>query len=80
MTPKLLTPKELSDWIKIPEATLATQRARPGRDPIPFIKIGNHVRYPEKEVTKWLERNTFYDTKESKDHGADEVQIRKRAR
>lgn len=68
MTPKMLTTEELAEKLQIPVATLETMRSRPGRDPIPFVKIGRAIRYPEDKVQKWIERNTFYDANEAIDH------------
>jgi excisionase family DNA binding protein len=70
VSPRYLTPKELSEWLKIPEGTLANMRAQPGQDPLPFVKIGRLVRYREDQVRKWLERNTFHDTLEAKEHAS----------
>lgn len=58
---KLLTEKEISEWIGVPEATLRSQRSRPPKDrqPIPFVKLPNRkVRYREDEVNRWIEENT----------------------
>jgi hypothetical protein len=71
MNPKLLTPEELSEWFKMPVATLSTLRNpnRAGKDPIPFIKLPNgKIRYPEDKCRKWLERNTFEDTFDAAAH------------
>jgi hypothetical protein len=64
MTPKyrLFTEDEVSEWFGIAVATLRTMRARPGKDPIPFTKVGGKVKYREDLLLKWLERNTFDDT------------------
>lgn len=59
---KLLTEQELNEWIKVPVATLRTMRSRPGRDPIPYTKIGKLIRYREDLILKWLDRNTFDST------------------
>lgn len=64
---KLLTEKDLEAWLKISVATLRTWRSRPGRDPIPFTKIGGAVRYREDLVLKWLERNTFDSTEQGRE-------------
>ncbi len=56
---KLLTEKELSEWLSVPEATLKTQRFRPPKDvpAIPFIKLPNgSIRYREDHVLLYLEQ------------------------
>ena len=68
MSPRLLTEAEVSEWLKISVPTLRTMRARPGRDPIPFVKVGGRVRYREDSLNKWLQRNTFHDTHEAQEH------------
>lgn len=68
MSPKLFTEQEVSAWLRVPVATLRTMRSRPGKDPIPFVKIGRLVRYREDQLMKWLERNNFNDTEESSAH------------
>jgi hypothetical protein len=68
MSPKLLTEDEVSKWLGLSVYTLRTMRSRPGKDPIPFTKIGRQIKYREDLVKKWIDRNTFHDTAESKDH------------
>lgn len=70
MTPKyrLLTEKDVEQWFGIAVATLRTMRSRPGKDPIPFTKIGGRVRYREDLLLRWLERNTFDNTEDSKEY------------
>jgi len=68
VSPRYLTPKEVSDWLGVPVETLKLMRSRPGKDPLPFIKVGRFVRYPEDKIREWAERNTFYDTQEAKRH------------
>lgn len=63
---RLLTAEQVHEWFGIPLATLESMRARPGKDPIPFTKVGRLVRYREDLLLKWLERNTFDDTEQSK--------------
>lgn len=55
---KLLTEKEVSEMFGIKPATLRTHRSRPPKDPIPFIKFGNKVRYKMEDIKEWIERNT----------------------
>ena len=63
-----MTAEEVSQYLGLSVATLATMRARPGKDPIPFVKIGRLVRYRREHLEKWIQRNTFSDTYEAKDH------------
>jgi hypothetical protein len=58
---QLMTEDQVSEWTGVPVATLRTMRSRPGRDPIPFTKIGRLVRYREDLLLKWMDRNTFDD-------------------
>lgn len=58
---KFLTELEVEEWFKIPVATLRTMRSRPGKDPIPFVKMGRLVRYRESDLLKWITRNTWDD-------------------
>jgi hypothetical protein len=65
---KLLDETQVHEWFGIPIATLRSMRSRPGKDPIPFTKIGRLVRYREDLLLKWLQRNTFNSTDESTEH------------
>lgn len=56
---RLLSEDQVHQWTGLPIATLRTMRSRPGRDPIPYTKLGRIVRYREDLLLKWLERNTF---------------------
>ena len=58
---QLLDAKEVSEWTGVSEATLRSMRSRPGKDPIPFTKIGGRVKYREDLLLKWMDRNTFDD-------------------
>jgi hypothetical protein len=62
MSPKLLTPEQVSEWLNMPLATLTTLRnaKRAGADPLPFVKLpSGRIRYREDQVRKWIERHTF---------------------
>jgi predicted DNA-binding transcriptional regulator AlpA len=61
---RLLTEKEVEAWLGIKCSTLRSMRSKPGRDPIPFTKVGRLIRYPEPEVQKWIERHTYRSTGE----------------
>lgn len=65
---KLLTLQQVHEWFGIPIATLNTMRSRPGRDPIPYTKVGKRIMYREDLLLKWIERNTFRDTDEAAEH------------
>lgn len=55
---KLLSEKEVEAEFGISVYTLRNQRAYPGADPIPYVKIGRNVRYRLDLLIKWIERNT----------------------
>lgn len=60
MTPKLLTPAELSEMLGKPERSLGQWRYL-GLGP-KFVKVGNSVRYRESDVLAWLDANTAQRT------------------
>lgn len=66
--PKLLTEVEVHEWLRIPIATLRTMRSRPGRDPIPYTKVGRQIRYREDMIEKWIVRNTFDSVEQARIH------------
>jgi hypothetical protein len=66
---KLLTEQQVNEWLQVSVATLRTMRSRPGKDPIPFTKVGKAVRYREDLLLKWIERNTFDSTDGYEDDG-----------
>jgi hypothetical protein len=50
----------VSDWTGLAVPTLRSMRTRPGKDPIPYTKVGEKlVRYREDLLLKWVERRTF---------------------
>lgn len=53
----LLTPAELSGRLQVPTKTLAMWRAT-NRVRLPFIKVGNAVRYRLADVEQFLTDNT----------------------
>lgn len=53
---QLLTPEQTSDFLQIPEATLAVWRHRSSGPP--WIKLGRHVRYRREALLRWLEGET----------------------
>lgn len=58
MTTVLLTPDQAAARCGLARSTLAKQRLR-GDGPR-FVKIGAAVRYPEAELTAWLEKQPRY--------------------
>lgn len=65
MTPKYLTPKELSDRYngRISVGTLANWRSSGNTGP-KFTRIGGRIMYPEHEVIAWEQRRTVSNTSE----------------
>lgn len=58
---QLLTAEQVSEWLQVPVATLRNWRRHPrraGAQPLPSIKLGNHVRYRRGDVEDWLAANT----------------------
>ena len=53
MTDALLTPEELSGWLKIPIRTIYGWRYR-GASPRAIV-VGRHLRYRQREVEEWLD-------------------------
>jgi len=52
----------LSIFLNIPEATLCKWRST-GEVNLPYIKIGNAVRYDLEDVNQWLKDNTHHKPK-----------------
>lgn len=57
---RLLAPSETAALIDVTEGTLAVWRST-GRYALPFVKIGNKVRYRLEDVQAWLESRTRTD-------------------
>jgi excisionase family DNA binding protein len=61
--PEMMSVKTLSKRLDISEKTIwdwvYKSRRQPTRDPIPFHKIGNLVRFRWREVDAWIERRRF---------------------
>ncbi len=51
-TGRLLRPRELSELLGVPVATLANWRS--ARTGPPFVKVGRHVRYRTGDVDEWI--------------------------
>lgn len=54
---KLMSPKELSEYIGVKESSLAVWRTNKTY-PLPYIKVGGLIRYNKEAVDKWLESRT----------------------
>lgn len=46
-----ITTKELCEWLKISPNTANNWR----RKGLPYVRVGNTVRYKKEEVEKWIE-------------------------
>jgi len=53
MDDKLLTEKDLCEWLQVVRSTVWKWR----QDGLPYIKVGKAVRFDKKEVLKWLKEN-----------------------
>lgn len=60
-----LKEQEVSEKLGIGLSTLRNWRSKPPADPLPYIKIGNMVRYPEDTTIEWLARRVVHDTLEA---------------
>lgn len=49
----LLTPRQASNFLQVPESTLAVWRST-GRVQLPFVKVGGHVRYRREDIERYL--------------------------
>ena len=54
---KLMSPKELSEYLGVKESSLAVWRTNKTY-PLPYIKVGGLIRYNKDAVDKWLESRT----------------------
>lgn len=52
----LLTPAEVSTWVRIPVGTLANWRTAGGGPP--YVKCGARVLYEREAVQRWLDNRT----------------------
>lgn len=55
-TTKLLTPRQVSEFLSIAEHTLAVWRCEK-RESLPYTKIGRTVRYRSSDVDAYISRN-----------------------
>lgn len=51
---RLLTMREVADWLGVPLGTAYVWRSRGGGPP--GIRVGRHVRYRRQDVERWLEQ------------------------
>jgi excisionase family DNA binding protein len=56
-TDKLLTPIEAAEFLNVKPQTLAVWRCN-ARYALPFVRVGNLVRYRLADLEKWLESRT----------------------
>lgn len=56
---KFMTPKELAEYLKIDEETLAVWRCKKTY-PLAYVKVGGHIRYIRESIDKWIESRTNY--------------------
>ncbi|EHR71390.1 DNA-binding protein, excisionase family [Burkholderiales bacterium JOSHI_001] len=52
-----LTPKEVSELLRVPESTLSVWRST-NRVHLPFFKLGGHVRYRRSDIDGFIQANT----------------------
>lgn len=57
MPPKLLTPKQVSERLSIPEKTLANWRSNGLQKALAWFKFGGHVRYCPEALDAYIERS-----------------------
>lgn len=61
-TDRLLTPKEVAEFLRVSISWLAKARMR-GDGP-PYVKIGRAIRYPESALHKWMKSRMHLSTSE----------------
>lgn len=54
----LLTPCQASELLQVPVNTLQMWRST-RKVPLPFCKLGGHVRYRREDIAEFLDRNTL---------------------
>jgi hypothetical protein len=60
-----LTEEELAERLKLKPSTLRTGRSRRTKDTIPYIRLGNRVRYDWDVVQAWLKTRARGGTDEA---------------
>lgn len=58
----LLTQKQVAKLLGTTVGVLNTWRSQ-GRNPIPFIRWGNRIRYRREDVDRWMMENMIIPTK-----------------
>lgn len=53
--PALLTSEEAADYLSLKKNTLVYWRCTKSQQ-VPYIKVGGRVRYQQKDLDKWLEK------------------------
>ena len=58
---ELLTPQEAAEFLKLSVHTLAAWRSKgqPNGDALPWIEVGNSVRYRRTDIQAWLDKRTL---------------------
>jgi len=65
--PNLLTPENVAGLLDVKVETLAVWRCT-NRIDLPYVKIGNLVRYKPKDVMDYIERKTVYQNNPENSH------------
>lgn len=52
MQEKILTKKELAEFLKVSEKTIDNLR----KNGLPFFRVGNNIRFDKEKVLNWLEK------------------------
>ena len=63
---RLLSTKQASDFLGINDKSLANSRYTGTGMQIPYIKLGNIVRYRQSDLQNYIDDNTFSHTGEAK--------------
>jgi len=63
---KLLSTKQASDFLGLNDKSLANSRYTGTGMQIPYIKLGNIVRYRQSDLEEYIEKHTFNHTGECK--------------
>ena len=63
----LLSTKQASDFLGLNDKSLANSRYTGTGMQIPYIKLGNTVRYRRSDLEAYIEQNTFNHTGECKE-------------
>lgn len=58
LRPALMTQAEAAKYLGTTVGTLNTWRHH-GKNPIPFVRWGNRVKYRKEDIDKWVAENTI---------------------